>query len=67
MLEAHTQHREKIAIEIIHIADVYTKSSRGEENTTLEEVPKAGEHGASKERALLKSSIKSLGLTRFDI
>lgn len=67
MFEAHTQHKEKTAIEIVHIADICTEKFGGEYDTTLEEVRKQCGHDVDKERALLKSSIKGVGPTGLDI
>lgn len=67
MFDAHTQHKEKTAIEIAHIADVVAEKFGGEEDTSLEEVRKQTKRDVGKERELLRSSIKGVGPTGLDI
>jgi hypothetical protein len=67
MFDAHTQHKEKTAKEILHIVDVVTEKFGGEDGTTLEEVRKQCEYDIGKERDLLRSSIKGVGPTGLDI
>jgi len=67
MFDAHTQHKEKTAIEIVHIADVVTEKFGGEDDTSLEQVREQCGHDVGKERELLRSSIKGVGPTGLDI
>jgi len=68
MFDARTQHKEKTAVEIMHIADVVAERfGDGEEDTSLEEVRKQAGYDLGRERELLQSSIKGLGPTGLDI
>jgi hypothetical protein len=67
MCDARTQHKEKIANEIVQLADVITEKFGGEDDTGLEEVRKQSDYDVRKERELLKTSIHGLGNTGLNI
>jgi hypothetical protein len=70
MFTARTQHKEKTAAEILHLAEVVVEkfSTTGDgEDTSLEEVRRLGDYDVTKERQLLKGSVKGLGDTGLDI
>lgn len=66
--EARTQHRQKMAEELVLLADAVVNSlGHGDEDVNLERVREESGHDNEKERETLKKNVKGLGKTGLDI